>query len=641
MRDLTEQRSAETALRRWATVFRAVSEAVIISDQDGKLVDANPSSETLLGRRRADMVGRPIGDWHAAAAATSEEIRSAAARTGHWSGPLRFLRPDGSVRVTDSTIVPLFDSEGRLNGYAGVNRDVTDQERVAESARSMHERLEAVITSTPLAMYMLDPGLVVQAWNPAAERIFGWTAAEAVGRVLPTLGPGDIAEARALMGRVEAGEALSGVELTRHRKDGSPVSISLSSAPLRDASGTFVGLSSIAEDVTEAKRLEAQLRQAQRMESVGRLSGGIAHDFNNLLTAILGSAELLRSTLPEGSPELEEVNEIEKASRRAADLTRQLLAFSRQQMLAPAVVDPNDLVIELKRMLGRVVGEDIHFETRLRPDIGKVRADPGQLGQVIMNLVVNARDAMPQGGMLTIATAVTTLDQSYVERHPGSAAGEFVVISVTDTGSGIPAGVLPHIFEPFYTTKAPGVGTGLGLSTAYGIVKQSGGYIWVYSEMGKGSTFKVYLPSWTGGGEVGHQPRHTPAPTDLRGTETILAVEDEPGIRRLVARTLSEHGYKVITASDALEAVTKLAEMQGELDLLATDVVMPGMGGRELADHVRSTHPGTKVLFLSGYTEDAIIRHGIHTPTQAFLEKPFTPAELLRKVRGVLDQRGG
>ncbi|HSC58006.1 MAG TPA: PAS domain S-box protein, partial [Gemmatimonadales bacterium] len=438
VRDLSVQRSAEAALRRWGTVFRAVSEAVIISDLDGALVDANPSAEALLGRRRPEMIGRPIGDWHAPGTATSEEVRSAAARTGYWSGPLRFVRPDGSVRVTDSTVVPLFDGEGQLYGYAGVNRDVTDQERVAESARSNHERLEAVITSSPLAMYVLDCDLVVQAWNPAAERIFGWSAVEAIGRVLPTLGPGDIAEARALVARVEAGGTLSRVELTRHRKDGSEVSISLSSAPLRDASGKLVGLSSIAEDVTEGRRMEAQLRQAQRMESVGRLSGGIAHDFNNLLTAILGSAELLRATLPEGSPELEEVNEIEKASRRAADLTRQLLAFSRQQMLAPAIVDPNDLLTELKRMLGRVVGEDIHFETRLRPGIGKVRADPGQLGQVVMNLVVNARDAMPEGGMLTIATALAELDERYVERHPGGAAGEFVVISVTDTGSGIP-----------------------------------------------------------------------------------------------------------------------------------------------------------------------------------------------------------
>ncbi|MGB7212589.1 MAG: PAS domain S-box protein [Gemmatimonadales bacterium] len=636
-RDISEQRSTETVLRRWATVFEAVSEAVFISGPSGSLLDVNRSAEILLGRKREDLVGSPIGDWHAPGTPSSDAIRAVAAETGRWHGQLMFSRPDGSVRTTDTIVVRLSGPDGESLGFVGVNRDVTESLVEATSHLATAERLAAIFTSSPFAMYVLDPDLRVVNWNPAAEQTFGWSEAEVVGRVLPSLGPSDLAVARDLMARAARGEPIAGVELVRHRKDGTPITIQLSSAPLRDASGVFTGLASMVRDITDRKLLESQLLQAQRMESVGRLSGGIAHDFNNLLTAILGSAELLRETLPVGSPELEEVTEIEKASRRAAELTHQLLAFSRQQMLAPDVLDINAVVADLTRMLGRVLGEDIHFETRLRPDLGKVRADPGQLGQVIMNLVVNSRDAMPEGGMLTIATAAAAIDEAYAATHPSAIAGDYIVVSVTDSGSGIPPDVLPHIFDPFYSTKAPGAGTGLGLSTAYGIVKQSGGYIWAYSEFGKGTTFKVYLPRWTGG-DAPRAQRKTPVPANLRGRETILVVEDEPGIRRLLERTLAANGYTVIAATDALDAVTRLAQLKTPLDLLATDVVMPGMGGRELADQVRATHPGTKILFLSGYTEDAIIRQGIYPLTNAFLEKPFTPADLLRKVRTVLDQ---
>ncbi|HET7025492.1 MAG TPA: PAS domain S-box protein [Gemmatimonadales bacterium] len=634
--DLSAQRSAEAALRRWAAVFRAVSEAVFISDRDGTLVDVNRSAEILLGRTRDALIGSQIGDWHASGATSSDDIRSIAAAKGLWHGQLTFFRPDGSIRITDTSVVQLSSPEGERTGFVGVNRDVTDTLAEMKAHLATAERLAAVFATAPFGMYILDPDLKVVDWNPAAERIFGWSAAETIGRVLPTLGTAGLDEGRELMALAKRGEPIAGVEVIRLRKDGTPITIQLSSASLRDASGTFTGLAAMVRDVTERKLLESQLLQAQRMESVGRLSGGIAHDFNNLLTAILGSAELLCETLAAGSPEREEVAEIEKASRRAAELTHQLLAFSRQQMLTPDVLDINSVVTDLTRMLGRVLGEDIHFETRLAPNLGKVRADPGQLGQVIMNLVVNARDAMPEGGMLTIATTAASIDEAYSATHSNAVAGEYIVVTVTDSGSGIPPDVLPHIFDPFYTTKAPGAGTGLGLSTAYGIVKQSGGYIWAYSEVGKGTTFKVYLPRWAGG-DAPRAPRKTPVPADLRGRETILVVEDEPGIRRLLERTLAANGYKVIAATDALDAVTRLAQLKVSLDLLATDVVMPGMGGRELADQVRATHPGTKILFLSGYTEDAIIRQGIYPLANAFLEKPFTPADLLRKVRAVLD----
>ncbi|MGH7732440.1 MAG: PAS domain S-box protein [Gemmatimonadales bacterium] len=639
-RDISEQRRIDAVLRRWATVFESVSEAVFICDPRGTALDVNRSAELLLGRRAEELRGHVMSEWRQDSNPSSQEICAIAARGGGWVGRLRFVRPDGAIRTTETIVVPLAGPGIEGTGFVGVNRDVTDSLAEMKSHLATAERLSAVFATSPLAMYIVGPDLKIVDWNPTAERMFGWSASEAVGRVLPTLGPGDLAEARELMAQAKRGEPIAGVELVRHRKDGTPITIQLSSAPLRDATGVFTGLASMALDVTDQKLLESQLLQAQRMESVGRLSGGIAHDFNNLLTAILGSAELLRETLPTDSSVLEEVVEIEKASRRAADLTHQLLAFSRQQMLAPDVLDINAVVADLTRLLGRVLGEDIHFETRLRPDLGKVRADPGQLGQVIMNLAVNARDAMPEGGMLTIATAAASIDKTYAATHPSAVPGDYVVVSVSDSGTGIAPDVLPHIFDPFYTTKAPGAGTGLGLSTAYGIVKQSGGYIWAYSEIGKGSTFKVYLPRWAGG-DTPKVARTTPAPTSVRGSETILVVEDEPGIRRLLERTLAANGYRVIAATDALEAVTRLAQLHTPLDLLATDVVMPGMGGRELADQVRATHPGTKILFLSGYTEDAIIRQGIYPLANAFLEKPFTPAELLRKVRSVLDLRVG
>jgi len=383
-------------------------------------------------------------------------------------------------------------------------------------------------------------------------------------------------------------------------------------------------------DVTDRKRAEGALRQAQKVEAIGRLAGGIAHDFNNLLTAILGSTDLLLEMLPPDHPGREEGQETRKAAVRAADLTRQLLAFSRQQVLAPQVLDLNEVVADMDRLLRRLLGEDIDLRIVPAQDVGAVRADPGQLEQVIVNLAVNARDAMPKGGKLTIETANATLDESY------ATPGRYVLLAVSDSGVGMDPETQARIFEPFFTTKERGQGTGLGLATVYGIVKQSGGYIWVYSEVGHGTTFKVYLPRVDAPVEPVIAVPAAPAAA-LHGTETILVVEDQEEVRNLIRRMLEARGYRVLVAGSGQEAVSLADVRRGAIDLMVTDVVMPGMGGREVAQLLGPNHPDMKVLYLSGYTDESIVHRGLLEPGLAFLPKPFSAEVLARKVREVLD----
>ncbi|HEX2871789.1 MAG TPA: ATP-binding protein [Polyangiaceae bacterium] len=382
------------------------------------------------------------------------------------------------------------------------------------------------------------------------------------------------------------------------------------------------------------KRSEEQLRQAQKLEAVGRLAAGIAHDFNNLLSVVLGYAEELLLELPKDGPRHDEVNEIKLAGERAADLVRQLLIFSRQQLLAPKIVDLNALVESACRMLGRLVGEQIELAFVPGANLGPVKVDPGQLEQVVVNLVVNARDAMPNGGKLTIATSNVDLDEIYAAEHLAVVPGPYVMLSVSDTGVGMDRKTQDRLFEPFFTTKAPGQGSGLGLSTVFGIVKQSHGSVWVYSEPGHGTTFKIYLPRTDRDSVRPVQP----APTQ-RGTETILLVEDEAQVRAIVKRTLERGGYAVLSASNPEEALRLCETSLLQIDLLLTDVVMPQMNGRELAERIRVLRPTIKTLFMSGYTDDAILRHGVLDEGVPFLQKPVTPGNLTRKVRETLDAR--
>nr|MDQ3820698.1 ATP-binding protein [Acidobacteriota bacterium] len=379
------------------------------------------------------------------------------------------------------------------------------------------------------------------------------------------------------------------------------------------------------------------LRQSQKLEAIGRLAGGVAHDFNNLLTVITGYSELIERRIKQEDPLHHKIEEIRKAAARASSLTRQLLAFSRKQILQPVVLDLTATVANMDRMLQRLIGEDIQLVTMLDPKLKRVKADPGQIEQVIMNLVVNSRDAMPSGGKLTIETKNVYLDAAYASRHIAVKPGYFVMLAVSDTGTGMNAETQARIFEPFFTTKEQGKGTGLGLSTVYGIVKQSGGNIWVYSEPEHGTTFKVYLPVVEEEGET-VEPGIA-APEITQGTETILLVEDEEAVRVLLQDILEAEGYTVMVANSGGEALQVCAQHEGQIHLLMTDVVMPLMSGRQLVERLTERCAHVKVLYMSGYTDDAIVRHGVLEPGVAFLQKPFTPDAVLRKVREVLSDK--
>ena len=387
-------------------------------------------------------------------------------------------------------------------------------------------------------------------------------------------------------------------------------------------------------DVTRERQLEEQLRVSQKMEAIGQLAGGVAHDFNNLLTVINNYARLAMDELSEGDPIHADVAEIAKAGGRAAVLTRQLLAFSRRQVLQPELLSVNQVVQGVETMLGRLIGENIEIGVCLSDDLGAVEADPGQLEQVIMNIAINARDAMPEGGKLTIETANVELDEAYAAGHEVVEPGRYVLLSLTDSGCGMDAKTRDRVFEPFFTTKEQGKGTGLGMSTAYGIVKQSGGYIWVYSEPGQGTTFKVYLPRRDAAAAV--TPREQPS-TRLRGGETVLLVEDEDGVREVSRRILEVSGYRVLTAASGPEGMHIVETHPGPIHLLLTDVVMPGMSGPELAERLVGSHPGLRVLFMSGYSTEAVVHHGVLAREARFIAKPFTTGALTRMVREALD----
>jgi PAS domain S-box-containing protein len=554
----------------------------------------------------------------------------------------RVLHKDGGIRWLEDRRQLVYDPDGKFAYVDGLLLDITDQKRSEEELRSTYEKLQAVVEASPLAITALDREGKVSMWNRAAERMTGWTEGEAIGMRLPIVPEEKMSEFQALLGRARGGEPLSGVEVRRQKKDGSPIDVSIWTSPLRDRRGEVTAIMAVLADVTGRRQMEEalrnseeQLRQSQKMEAIGLLAGGIAHDFNNLLTAIRGYSDLLLQRLDGGSQMRRDVEEIRKAGERAASLTRQLLAFSRKQVLQPKVLDLNAVVAGMDNMLRRLIGEDIDLVAVLKPGLWNVRADPCQVEQVVMNLAVNARDAMPRGGKVTIEIANVELDGPYVRRHAVVMPGPYVMLAISDTGTGMDEVTKSRLFEPFYTTKDKGKGTGLGLSTVYGIVKQSGGYIWAYSELGKGTAFKVYFPRF---GSAGPEAAREGAPGSApHGRETVLVVEDEEVVRALVRDILEGSGYTVLTASDGEEAQSVGRGHNAAIHLIVTDVVMPRMGGREAAETLAPHLPGVKVLYMSGYTNEAIVRHGVLDPGIPFLEKPFTPDALLRKVRRVLD----
>jgi PAS domain S-box-containing protein len=527
------------------------------------------------------------------------------------------------------------DLQASKDELAAAKARIEDYARRLEGqARSSEDRYRRLMEQANDAIFVLSTSGAVLEANRRAEELLGQPGTDLVGRPFECFLPAEEREAeRAQLQRLLAEGSVRGDDLHFVGADGRSVDVSYS-ASLADVGGDPVVLA-IVHDDTERKRLQEQFHQAQKMEAVGRLAGGVAHDFNNLLTVITGFGELLLHQLGGDSPLRESVSQITKASDKAAALTRQLLAFSRKAIIEPKVLDLKGLVADMERLLRRIIGEDIELATVMDQDLGRVRADPSQIEQVILNLAVNARDAMPQGGKLTIEVRNVELDGSYARTHPDARVGPHVLLAVADTGVGMDRATQARIWEPFFTTKGE-AGTGLGLATVYGVVRQSGGHVAVSSEPGQGATFMVYLPLVQDEVSTSKSPAN---PTVLpAGMETILLVEDEEGVRCLARQVLAGCGYRVLEAGNGQEALRVSTRYPERIDLLVADMVMPRLGGRELAERLRERYPGIRVLFLSGYTDDAVIRHGVLAAEVQLLHKPFTPTALARKVRDVLDR---
>jgi PAS domain S-box-containing protein len=506
------------------------------------------------------------------------------------------------------------------------------RQRTEELAESNQIR-QAVVGASPLAIWVIDLEGKVKFWNPAAERIFGWTQDEVMGRPLPVIPDDQAEEFRGWLERFGRGESVSALERKRRRKDGTLLDMLIWTAPLLDAAGRIHGAIAIDSDITELKLLEQQFRQSQKLEAVGRLAGGVAHDFNNLLTVIMGYVEMLIAEAGDQAELVDYAHEIQYAADRASALTAQLLAFGRRQISQPKVLDLNEVVTHSMKLLRRIIGEDIQIAVHLSPDLGKVKADAIHLDQVIMNLVVNARDAMPKGGRLTIETANVVLDEHYADRHIGVSPGTYAQLAVSDTGVGMNAETRNRLFEPFFTTKEAGKGTGLGLAIVYGIVKQAGGEIMVYSEEGRGTTFKVYLPLVEVPAEISAAEARL---VGLRGRETVLLCEDEEHIRKLVETMLTRQGYQVLVAETPAKAVDLARHHRQPIDLLLTDIVMPQKSGFDLAREVRELRPDVKLLLMSGYTDNRVSSSWVLDADTPFLQKPFSAASLTHKVREAL-----
>ena len=508
------------------------------------------------------------------------------------------------------------------------------QGRLYQEVKESRDMLKAVVDSAPLAILTTDLTSLVTSWNPAATHLFGWTPDEVLGRPLPIIPADGRAVYEGLLAGYQRAEAVTNIEITRRRKDGSLVDVVLSGAPILDVHGRPLGAMGVYADITQRKQLEQQLRQAQKMDAIGQLASGVAHDFNNLLTVIGGRSSLLLQTMRPNDPARKNVELIERTGQRAAGLTRQLLAFSRKQVLALKPLDLNILVAGVTPMLRRLIGEHIEVVVVPGRDVGHVMADAGQIEQVVMNLVVNARDAMAEGGMVRIETGSQAVQEARLHSQGQVPPGQYVTLTVQDTGSGMDSATLARIFEPFFTTKSPGIGTGLGLATVHGIVHQSGGYVAVESALGRGTTFTIYLPRIAESVGVTSGPKE-PAHDLIRGTETVLLVEDDEDVRKLGSEILQRSGYTVVETGDPLDALTIAERTKGAIDLLVTDMVMPGMGGGELAKHLGTLRPELRVLYMSGYS-DQIPAVVAQQPAPAFLPKPFTPHELTKKVREAL-----
>ncbi len=643
--DITERKRTEEELRgseeRYRTLFQFAPDAYYLNDMKGTFVAGNRAAERITGYSTKELVGSSFLKLDILSV---RQIPKAAALLlknglGLPTGPDEFVlnRKDGTKVTVEIHTVPV-EIQGRKI-VLGLARDVTERKQAAEALLESEEKYRFLAENIADVIWTMDFEGNLTYISPSVENMQGYRAEELIGQPLAALMPPESAKKTREVIEKSLADPQGGtnISLEARHKDGRSIPIEVTAGFIRDDQGRPRSIIGTTRDVTERKQLQDQLLQSQKMESVGRLAGGVAHDFNNLLTIIMSSCSLMTSELREGDPLLDDVRHIDDAGNRAVSLTRQLLAFSRRQMLQTKVIDLNLILDDLDKMLRRLIGEDIDIETDLDPNIWKVEADPGQIEQIVLNLAVNARDAMPGVGKLTIETANIELDEEYARNHVGVMPGPYVMLAVSDTGSGMDKETTAQVFDPFFTTKEKDKGTGLGLSTVYGIVKQHGGNIWVYSEPGKGTTFKIYLPKSTSTKKAASS---TPAPvTDSRGTETVLVVEDEAAVLKLAVRMLERKGYNVLAARDGLEGQGVANTHEGPIHLLLTDVVMPRMGGKALAQKLLTTRPELKVLYMSGYTDNAIVHHGVLDKDTHFVQKPFSGDSLAQKVREVIDYR--
>ena len=606
------------------------ADMIAVVDMNGRRIYNSLSYQRVLGYSPEELQASSSfeqihpDDRERVKSAAEEARRSGIGKTLEY----RLRHKNGDWLVLESTSSVIRNEKGEPEKLVIVNRDVSERKRAEEALRRSETGFKSVVEDAPYGIYRASTAGRFLQVNPALQKMLGYGLKDdLLSKDLATVIFRYAGEYERLVELLTRTGEINDVEMEWIRRDSTPITVRCSGSRVDDENGALSYFEVFAEDVTEKRVLEKQLRMAQKMEAIGRLSGGIAHDFNNLLGVIIGYSRVLKRELGQSNTLFEHALEIEKAGQRAASLTKQLLAFSRQQVLTPEILNLNTLAADMEKMLPQLLGEDIEVTLILDPVLGNVKADQSQVEQVIMNLAVNARDAMPMGGKLKIETTNVQLDEPFARLHAGSKVGSYVLLAVTDTGTGMDASTLSHIFEPFFTTKERGKGTGLGLATVYGIVKQSNGYTGVESSPGKGTSFRIYLPRHVGQAVV-EEPEHY-SPDELRGSETILLVEDSEPLRKLVKTFLDSAGYRVFSADSGESALDISTTIGRPLDLLLTDVVMPGMNGRLLAEHLLPRQPGMRVLYMSGYTDSFIAGHGVldaghPPPSQTFHRRGFS-----------------
>jgi PAS domain S-box-containing protein len=636
-RDITNRKQSREILRLQTTALQAAANSIVITHRDGRILWANSAFTRLTGYTLPEVAGESPRILRSGQQTTDfyRRLWETILAGRVWQGEVINRRKDGSLYTEEMTITPVVGDDGSIHNFIAIKQDITDRKRAEEDLRHSAEKYRDLFEYASYGVFRSTPDGQFLDVNPALVEMLGYESKADLLKV--NLGA-DVylsPQPRAEILKRPPTEGRRVAETEFRRKDGRVLKVRLSGREVRNHEGELQCYEVIAEDVTQQRNLEEQLRQVQKMEAVGQLSGGIAHDFNNLLNVIMGYTQLALEQTPQDDRRHRQLEQVLAASERATALTRQLLAFSRKQVLEPRLITLDSAIDEAEKMLRRLIGEDIRLILRHSKCRDAVRVDPGQMLQVIINLAVNARDAMLGGGTLSIETSVTEFDEFYCRSHSELTPGRYVMLAVSDTGCGMDPHIKSRIFEPFFTTKPKGKGTGLGLSTVYGIVKQSGGHIAVYSELGKGTSFKIYFPSVQS--MAASASPVTRVETYRGGSETVLVVEDDTALREFAYEQLTSLGYRVLSAGHGEEALT-IAQAES-IDLLLTDVVMPGMNGRQLAERIALLQPPVQVLYVSGYTENAITHDGVLDPGIAFLGKPYKAADLARRVRELLDDR--